>query len=97
MTQMQSDYEKRIHEVEAQRQQLLDEIEAREQELMNQVKKLDEECRQHKRKLKQATSDQEHSNKAYTTLASELDRSVGWERGGEEEEVESCGIYGFLV
>eukprot|EP00731_Ephydatia_muelleri_P001239 Em0001g1239a len=74
MTQMQSDYEKRIHEVEAQRQQLLDEIEAREQELMNQVKKLDEECRQHKRKLKQATSDQEHSNKAYTTLASELDR-----------------------
>lgn len=74
MTQMQSDYERRIHEVEAQRQQLLDEIEVREQELMNQVKKIDEECRQQKRKLKQATSEVEQSSKAYTTLSAELER-----------------------
>ena len=71
---MQQDYEKRVHDVEQQREYLVKEMELREDELLGKVGQLEEERRQLERRLKKCSTDRDHMSDVNSILSTENDR-----------------------
>ena len=76
LRQVQQDYEKRVHDVEQQREYLVKEMELREDELLGKVGQLEEERRQLERRLKKCSTDRDHVSDINSILSAENDRWV---------------------
>ena len=74
LRQVQQDYEKRVHDVEQQREYLVKEMELREDELLGKVGQLEEERRQLERRLKKCSTDRDHMSDVNSILSTENDR-----------------------
>jgi hypothetical protein len=73
---MSRDYEKRIKEMERQREQLIIDMEEREKELLGKVEGLEEERRMLERQLKKTSSQQEYLMDTNVILSNENEQYV---------------------